>query len=126
MPSYALIRAASSPLTGDDAEHLDFPVRKRLRGIQVAAWLNSIVDNTFANIQLSFQAQYLAGSSFAAPVLVAIRLYQNFLTSGLAVSEFGIFIPFDLVIQPGQTLFVNSSGGGTGDYSADFILHFQE
>jgi len=80
----------------------------RIRSVRWAADINTILDNSQAVIELSFANTSQIGTSNTIGVVDELRMWANFVTSGLMLSAVHVQRILDMPVNAGEILYLNT------------------
>jgi hypothetical protein len=100
------------------------PSGGRIKGVQVALYVDSVTDNASVQCEVSRASAREIGVNGAQQCICEASIAGNFATSGLA--QFGVnqFFPVDVPTSQGQIIYLHALVGGTATYVFSAVIHY--
>lgn len=114
----------SGTATASAVAQVIIPVSTRIKGVIIAAFLDTTDDNDFARWELSKAAATQITINGALDPFWNGGLYSNLLTSGLVHSGLNGFFPLDVECRQGEIVYLHAFTGGACQYYFNAIFHY--
>lgn len=115
---------ATGTVTANAIAQVIIPTATRLKQVQVALVIDSVTDNANLAIELSKIPTSLIAVNGAVDPFVAIRVFGNFVTSGLSQTNGAWVIPLDVECRQGEIIYLHTFVAGTLTYVFNGIFHY--
>ncbi len=122
---------ASITATGNVQDSMVFQRSCKIKLIEWAVGINSIVDNSAVTIQVSRGSVYeggtsAAGSQISATTISQVTTWVNFVTSGLNSNPLLHASPCNDTMQAGEKLYINAAVSGTMQALTEVLITVEE
>lgn len=107
---------ATGSATGTSVAQITIPSATTLKGIHVAAFLDSITDGGYVRLELSKVPTNQIAVNGALDPFLEIAMASNFVTSGLAHFAVNKFFPLSVSCRQGEIVYIHATVAGTATY----------
>lgn len=99
------------------------PWATTIRMIQTAVRVDSVTDNAYLNLELSYSSAREIATNNAQQCVLELAWANNLLTSGMTASGINQWFPGQWTFKQGQFLYLHALVTGTLTYDSTFLLH---
>ena len=115
---------ATGSATANAVAQITIPVAAKIKGVQVAFSLDSITDGAAVKLELSKLPTTQIDTNGAQDPFLGLRIFGNFVTSGLAQTGINQFFPLSVDCRAGEIIYVHAEVAGTAVYDVNFIFFY--
>lgn len=115
---------ATGSATANAVAQITIPSASRIKAAQVALSIDSTTDGAALKLEFSKIPTSQIDTNGAQDPFLGVRLFGNFVTSGLAQYGVNQVFPLDVECRQGEIIYVHAEVAGTVVYDLNVIFHY--
>ena len=115
---------ATGSSTANAVAQITIPSQARIKAAQVSLSVDSITDGAAVKLEFSKIPTTQIDTNGAQDPFLGLRVFGNFVTSGLAQMGVNHTFPLDVECRQGEIIYVHTEVAGTVVYDLNVIFHY--